>query len=662
MKRLWLSASLLGLLAAGCKHGGGAEGTLPTDTEAPRETGFSQLHAFSETLPYTSLAAFGEHLYAGTPGGVIRFHRRSGEWVRLTKAQGLASDRVTAIAGHPRSGLWVATDRGISQHRAGVWSNQPVGAVPGPRVTAMVATENGVWAGGPGGLGRLADGAWRAHLPGAKITALLPDLEADGLWVGTAGEGVYRFVGGKLVAFTAAQGQVVRHVRSMARSATGALLVVGRDDQRERLAYFDGTYWTSYDVEPQDTLDWVSAVGDDLLLSAGGRVVAVRTLAPVAAPGGRSSSRAGPLRLAGSRSPVMPSRLPMPELATARVDTWFPPNPTVIVGYGREVLIGTRAAGAALYDGRSVKWYRTLDLTGDGEKLQLGCLEKTCYLAGGGRAFRYREGRFSPLVVTPEAAVVHAFLTDSAGAVVALWSPAEGRSVVMSRLAGDRFDKAFEAKLTLPPGRKGEVRFARYDLTGQLWVGLQYVDADGERRPWGVAVLRPDGNVLYHRSTLLPTEDRAAGSLALPDDVRDIYFSGEETWLATDSGACRVRSQRVDLFTENEGMESELLYAIDRGPAGELLAATQRGLGRYDGRQWRFGLADALSATARAVVRRGGAVWVGTDAGLVRWEGGKTLRITSVHGLAGDGVRDLRVDLEGRLWVLTSRGLSIVTP
>ena len=170
--------------------------------------------------------------------------------------------------------------------------------------------------------------------------------------------------------------------------------------------------------------------------------------------------------------------------------------------------------------------------------------------------------------------------------------------------------------------------------------------------------------VTFHRSTLLPDEERPEGSLALPDDVRDVWFEETYTWLATGQGVCRVKGQVVDLFSENEGLYSELTYAVVRSFSGELLVATYSGVGRMMGKKWYFDFEGALAKATRMLLPVEGGLWLGTTRGVVRMGGGKELRFDSSMGLAANDVTDLYLQQTpgqpDKLWVLTPLGLSIV--
>jgi len=122
-----------------------------------------------------------------------------------------------------------------------------------------------------------------------------------------------------------------------------------------------------------------------------------------------------------------------------------------------------------------------------------------------------------------------------------------------------------------------------------------------------------------------------------------------------------VRGTKVDLFTENEGLESEIVYAVIKDPKGRLTAASHGGVGRFDGKWWRFDDEGPLHRTARALIPRGDTLWVGTSAGVIGQGPTATRQIDARLGLASDNVLDLYLENDRRMWVLTDAGVSLLT-
>ena len=629
-----------------------------------------RVRSYSETRPFAGLAIYGSHVYAATPDGLLRFDDGGRQFERLRKSDGLLDNRIVAISADPAAGLWVATQAGVSRLKGTAWSHFPKQRGD-TAITAITATKGGLWLGTKQGLLRLNGSQWTRSLPKAEITALVADGTPTGVWVGTRGEGVFHYKQGRFHPHWATRGQVLRDIAALALSAEGAIFAIGRTKVEDRIAFFDGKHWASFSVRPRGQLRWLARVGPQMMLWHGQQVYTVHRADPRALEP-QQGLPIGPLRLIAHRSPTAPSSYPVPKLYTQAVrQRGIPRQPTAVSNHAGEALISTATSGGARYDGRAVRWYRTGDLTGQAHRLKLACDRSACFFASGsGRAYRYRGGKFRTVVLDKSAdatgtAQIKAFARDPQGQVVALHAPAaDQRQLTISRWDGAKFRSVFSAALRSPTPLI-DVHFARYDRYGQLWIGLSFVDQQGEDRPWGVAVVKEGQATIYHRSTLLPDERRAPGSLALPDDVRDVHFRDAETWMATDQGVCRVKGSKVELFTENEGLESEIAYAIDGAANGDILVATLGGLGRFDGVKWRFDYPTLAQNSSRALeLGRQGDVWLGTSDGLLHLKGKHIAKIDVGAGLSTPEVRDVYLDGRSRpnLWVLTRSGLAVVDP
>lgn len=195
--------------------------------------------------------------------------------------------------------------------------------------------------------------------------------------------------------------------------------------------------------------------------------------------------------------------------------------------------------------------------------------------------------------------------------------------------------------------------------------------------------------------------------------VYDVLKSADgDIWIATWSGANRVRQGALDersqweLFTvENTsgGLPNDWVYGLAAGKNGEVWMATEGGLARYmDGKWTNWNHKDGLGAAYELVkdqiqftndpaqyskhhtrqktemdlenvdvaynpnyivalqVDNAGVVWAGTwGGGLARFDGSSWRNYTVADGLPANHVFSLHQDLQGRLWVGTSKGLAI---
>jgi ligand-binding sensor domain-containing protein len=134
-----------------------------------------------------------------------------------------------------------------------------------------------------------------------------------------------------------------------------------------------------------------------------------------------------------------------------------------------------------------------------------------------------------------------------------------------------------------------------------------------------------------------PAPPRAGGPRPLPDYTH-------ESWQA------------------NDGLPQITIEAILQGRDGYLWLGTQEGLVRFDGLGFEVFDRDRLPAMTTNHVGTlledpDGGLWLGTlGGGLLHFRDGRLTAYTSAQGLSGDSVTALLRDREGRLWVGTESG------
>ncbi|MCP5053959.1 MAG: helix-turn-helix domain-containing protein [bacterium] len=179
-------------------------------------------------------------LWAGTDGGGLsRFDNETRQWTTITTKNGLSNNTIRAITEDHRHHLWAGTDNGLNQIADGKISRYNMDdGLSGLSVTTLAAGRgNTLWIGTNSGLSRLRDGRFQpvplqnktaaanareitalhedpggnlwagtenglyfiknsqnpeAFLPNHSIRTILRDNRGV-LWVGTSGEGLFRF-------------------------------------------------------------------------------------------------------------------------------------------------------------------------------------------------------------------------------------------------------------------------------------------------------------------------------------------------------------------------------------------------------------------------------------------------------------------------------------
>ena len=110
-----------------------------------------------------------------------------------------------------------------------------------------------------------------------------------------------------------------------------------------------------------------------------------------------------------------------------------------------------------------------------------------------------------------------------------------------------------------------------------------------------------------------------------------------------------------------DGLPGNWVRAFWQDERGYLWIGTEAGLGRFDGR-YLLNL-DRTQGLVSDEVRclgadSSGALWIGTDGGLSRLQGARITNFTTVDGLPSNQIRGLAFDAAGQLWIATDAGLA----
>ena len=136
-------------------------------------------------------------------------------------------------------------------------------------------------------------------------------------------------------------------------------------------------------------------------------------------------------------------------------------------------------------------------------------------------------------------------------------------------------------------------------------------------------------------------------------------------WVGTTAhGLVHSYGGKTSLFTHDDGLSSDQVYALFEDREGTIWAATSDGLDEFrDFPVTTLTTQEGLSsATATSVLAaRDGSVWIGTVDGLNRWDHGRATiyRERGNPGLPDDAIESLFEDERGRTWVSGFRGLAV---
>lgn len=645
----------------------------PPRPEKPQPAkGTVRVRTITDGQPVRMLVPAGRYLFAVGPHGVDRWQPSDGQVLPLSRDHGLPGDRVLAVAAdETRDWLWMSTDGGLGYYDV---ANQTFSEVTASATVDLTveraegaiqlapASDGGVWIGHPRGLYYTnPSGQWTGTPITTPIRALA--LGDDGwLWIGTGGGVIGREPTGETYQYGAEHGCDVVAVRLIARAPGGGILVIGENAAgKQRLAVRRDEQWTSYKISPDVTIDSVAAAGDAVIARGGRRLY---RLAAAAASKKRKLTRDG-VRLLPVRG----------EAATAAVTIELLPaslaaDSTAVAAIGDEIFVGTRDIGISAWRAdatQPARWLRRGQLVADASTVTIACRAAAdCWIATGTRnAWHFDGEAFEPGGVESQAVLAVVRAADNT--IYALHRSGDGAVIELSRIdraAGNVAgpDTWTPIGVTLQtPGERPTVSFARFAPDGQLWIGLAYVDGL-DVRPWGVALVDVTvGMVAYHHETSDQIE-RSQGVLPVPIDVVDAAFaSQDEVWMATSEGVARLAGTEVTVFSEANGLASEVVRAVALGGGGIVFAATSAGVGTYDGEAWTFPRELSFPVNDLALADDG-RLWMATDRGVALYDGRKVKRIDVRRGLLENEILDLTLDEHGRVWARGEASLTLISP
>ena len=637
----------------------------PARTKVRPASPAPRVDAFTEASPITAIAAEGEYLWTGSPKGLERWTLESAERLHIGRAEGLPGDRIDAIASGGNR-LWVMTDGGAASLEDGAWTLAPPAPAPlqSGAARAAAADEDGVWLGSSAGLFRLQPDGWSPTQVRDPVTHL-HELSDGALWIGTAGRGILRLLPGiaQPGRYVHSDGNEILSVRGFATAATGELFAVGTGKEGDRVAIFADDHWSSFRPSPALELRGVARLGDDIVLIGETRAFAVSAAATAVPNKAAKALRRDGMQLVptrpgsamiGRRFSVRPLELRLP----AQVRT--------ISSADGALLLGTDSTGTTRVAPDGVaRAFRARELLDGALGLFVACESADdCFVATGGRTLWHFDGRtFAPQSIdlnAPDARVL-AVVRSPEKRVLAIYQASDERTLHISERRHDHWESLNELTVETPAGR-ALLSFAHFAPDGLLWMGLSYRVREGEDPvPYGVAIIDLTLNAIaYHHQTA--SGKRAPGVLPIPNDVADVAFlADDEIWLATGAGATVMRGNKVRVYTESDGLESEILHGIAATEGGMVFVASRGGVGRFDGEQWSF--PSVLRVRARAMARGSdGRLWMGTDRGVVAYDGQRTELVNRRRGLIDDDVENIAVDGYGRVWARTATALHILTP
>jgi hypothetical protein len=632
----------------------------------PVSAGKVRVRVFTDPSPARLLAPAGRFVFVGTDTELERWDH-DGSVLSLSADHGLSGNHVSALAPDPdRHWVWILTEGGLGHYDAGaeLYSEMPpppasVGVdfpalAKDPAASVAPAEDGGAWLGGQHGLFYVsAQGEWASTPIKDPIHALARD-RAGWLWVAAKGGLIARKPSGETLHVAAAQGCAVVDPRMLIALAGDQMLVIGGDAEgHDRIAIGKQQQWVTYRALPEMRWDAVAPRSDGAVVMGGDHVYRISPA---------NSAQVRPLSRVGMRLVPVAGSAAI-DWVIDPVDVVVPPGAVTVGTADDHLLIGTRDLGTARYgegDAHPRDWLRRKEMFEDAATLSVACARaQDCWIATGARqAWHWAGDKFS---ASGPDQVVLAVVRDPSGPIYALHRTTAESELHLSKIDGAAWTLVPKVSLATP-GPAPEVSFAKFASPGTLWVGLRYHDGT-ERRAYGIAIVDVStGKTAYHR-TEAPSEDhdkKPAKMLPIPVGVVDGDVRGDTAWFATNEGIARLTGNDVRLWTEDDGLRSELARAVTIAADGSVVIATGAGAGVWNGTAWDFPAALRFEIND-VVATRNGQIWMATERGIAAWDGKKVRRVDMLRGLAENQIIDIAADQFDRIWARGPGSLTLIS-
>jgi len=146
--------------------------------------------------------------------------------------------------------------------------------------------------------------------------------------------------------------------------------------------------------------------------------------------------------------------------------------------------------------------------------------------------------------------------------------------------------------------------------------------------------------------------------------ANNIYFILADkvgnVWFATDRGVSRYDGNEFKTFGEKDGLAGNIVNSILEDGKGNFWFATGRSVSRYDGKDFKtFDATNGLACKNVTFIFEDGEgnLWFGTNFGANRYNGIKFQNFDYDDGLADNNVTFILEDQEDNLWFGTERGV-----
>jgi ligand-binding sensor domain-containing protein len=182
-----------------------------------------------------------------------------------------------------------------------------------------------------------------------------------------------------------------------------------------------------------------------------------------------------------------------------------------------------------------------------------------------------------------------------------------------------------------------DVTALAFDASGVLWVGT----------PNGCAARMKDGDKIFTKENGLA--DNA---------VNAILCVKGKVWVGTNGGACVFQAGSWTKYTADQGLCGNKVRCLAVDKHNAIWVGTDKGINAFDGSSWKkHTMSDGMSWNDTKVIGcdpRTGVVWAAVGEKDMNSFDGKSWK---TYMEIADGIRSIMVDTQSRVWIGTNAGL-----
>lgn len=156
----------------------------------------------------------------------------------------------------------------------------------------------------------------------------------------------------------------------------------------------------------------------------------------------------------------------------------------------------------------------------------------------------------------------------------------------------------------------------------------------------------------------------------IDNTIQAIHVSSSGVWLGTDFGVSYVDLPNlfsggiITSYTTADGLGNNVIKCINKDSDGNIWFGTNSGVTKFDGNNWfSIGTSDGLPFGGVVDIDQGsnGDIYLSSGlGGIFIYDGSVLTSVTEIDGLLDNKLRALVVDQEGKKWVGTSEGLTVL--